>query len=637
MKSANELGRFSLGRKLALILVLPLALSAIFIVEELYLGFLSIDEAEEIRTLPPYFDAMSNAITELQKERGMSAGYLSSGGAKFSNELEQQQLRTDKVIAALSTVRGKVAPELSAGIDKLMTEARDLGNTRKRVALQSLGVPAVIKLYSGFIGNVLDQVGSVASTVEIGEVAGMSVGYHAVLNVKEAAGVERALLASVYGSKRVNLATFERILKLAESQSTNLHNFISGASEGQRKLMNTVLTSSAYEEAVASREIVLNVFRENMNATDFRRDPVEVFAQQTQKLDKLRIVEERLQLDMFAKADRKSAQAWNFIIFIVAETLIAVSITVFLATFLVRSILGNVRNALAASRRLGSGDLTQRAEVKSRDEVGLVLSSLNDTKDRLVGVIGDIQNTSRELDVGINDIASGNQNLSARTQEQAHAVQAINDRVTAVSGSVVQSAAKQADGDRMAREAATLTTGCTDMVLDLYRSMDDIKGSSKDIMTITSVIDDIAFQTNLLSLNAAVEAARAGEQGKGFAVVAAEVSQLAQRSSSAASEITDLIETSVSKIKKGGAVAQNARRSLTEVQEAVHAVSDLMHELSETSQAQADEIAHIDNMVDDIEELTRRNASLVEEVAAASAQLGQGSGELTRVTDFFKV
>ncbi|MEM9602570.1 MAG: nitrate- and nitrite sensing domain-containing protein [Pseudomonadota bacterium] len=637
MKSANGLGRFSLGRKLALILLLPLALSAIFIVEELYIGFLSIEEAEEIRTLPPYFDAMSNAITELQKERGMSAGFLSSGGAKFNSELEQQQRRTDKVIAELATVRGKVAPELSAGIEKLMADARELGNTRKRVALQSLGVPAAIKLYSDFIAQILNQVGAVARTIEIGEVAGMSVGYHAVLNVKEAAGVERALLASVYGSKAVTLGTFERIIKLAQSQSTNLQNFVSSASEGQRKLMNTVLTSSAYEEAVASREIVLNVFREGLKGDTFRRDPVEVFAQQTQKLDKLRIVEERLQLDMYAKADTKSAQAWNFIIFIIAETLIAVSITVFLATFLVRSILGNVRNALAASRRLGSGDLTKRSEVKSRDEVGLVLSSLNETKDHLVGVIGDIQNTSRELDVGINEIAVGNQNLSQRTQEQAQAVQTINDRVTAVSESVVQSAAKQADGDRMAREAYELTAGCTGMVLDLYRSMDDIKASSKDIITITSVIDDIAFQTNLLSLNAAVEAARAGEMGKGFAVVAAEVSQLAQRSSSAASEISGLIETSVGKIKKGGAVAQNARKSLTEVQEAVHAVSALMHELSETSQAQAEEIGHIDNMVDDIEELTRRNASLVEEVAAASETLGQGSGELTRVTAFFKV
>ncbi|MEM6986663.1 MAG: methyl-accepting chemotaxis protein, partial [Pseudomonadota bacterium] len=273
----------------------------------------------------------------------------------------------------------------------------------------------------------------------------------------------------------------------------------------------------------------------------------------------------------------------------------------------------------------------------SKDEIGQVMTSLSDTQERLVQVIGDIQSASLEVHNGANEIASGNHELSERTQEQAASLEHITKRVHSLSEMVAQSTKQQMEGDTLAVQALDLTTNCSDMVRQLYSSMQEIRESSKNIMTITSVIDEIAFQTNLLSLNAAVEAARAGEQGKGFAVVAAEVRQLAQRSSHAASEINELIDTGVQKVNKGGDLAETARNALNEVQESVRSVTDVMKELSKNSHEQAHGIGEITTMVSAIEDTTQRNAAMVEEVAAASESLGQSASNLTKVTRYFKV
>ncbi|MEM6987988.1 MAG: methyl-accepting chemotaxis protein [Pseudomonadota bacterium] len=472
-----------------------------------------------------------------------------------------------------------------------------------------------------------------------GEIAGMAAGFHSILNIKESAGVERALLASVHASKDLQQARYERIARLAESQRANIGNFLAGANEEQRIRLTRVLESAGYKEALGTRNIVLGMARQSdgSDVSALKAESVGVFAQQTVKLDKLKSVEQKINADIVEVADREVANLQKSILTNVLQGVLALIISAVFAFYTVWSILRNVRSALNASRQMRSGDLTGFPRVSSSDETAMVHQSMDKTREHLVSVIGEIQSTSRELDSGAHEIALGNQHLSDRTQQQAARLETIRAKMRNLSGAVNQSRKRQTEGDDIAQQALELTTQCNDMVKQLHASMEEMRGSSKDIMTITSVIDEIAFQTNLLSLNAAVEAARAGEMGKGFAVVAAEVRQLAQRSSSAASEISELIDTSVGKINKGGDLAESTRNALRDVRESVESVATVMQELSQHSQSESGDIDEIRSMVKDIDEVTQRNAKLVEEVAAASETLGQSTSELTRVTDYFKV
>ena len=635
------LNNLDLGKKLGLLLLLPLTAMGYFVVYEIRNDLRTVEDANSIASLPPYFEALSGVIHELQKERGNSAGFLSSGGKKFGIELDAQRKLTDSAVARLETqhaeLKANSLPSLVNGVEAVLARAAEIPATRKRVTALSYTTPATLQFYTGIINEILKQIGAVAKYTSSGEVASSVNGYQALLNMKEAAGIERAMLASTYASKQLPNGRYERILSLIATQDANAKNFLSSAQADQAAALTSALGADGYSRALAVRNTVLNIGRGKSGVDVLDQDPVAIFAGQSVKLEQLKEVESVLADDLINIAEQQSSRAWGHVTATAIEGGLALVVTILLATFLVRTILSNIGEAVSAAQRVGEGNLSQRIESRTDDEIGQVLTSLGTTQDRLVSVISDIQSASQDLDTGVNEIAAGNQDLSERTQQQASSLDEITKKMQALSDVVNNSTHQQIEGDQLAKQALELTTGCSDMVRQLYLSMQEIRESSKNIMTITSVIDEIAFQTNLLSLNAAVEAARAGEQGKGFAVVAAEVRQLAQRSSSAASEINDLIDTGVEKVNKGGDLAETARNALNDVQDSVRSVSEVMRELSSNSQAQADDIVEISEMVSDIDGVTQRNAALVEEVAAASETLGQHSSELSKVTRYFQL
>ncbi len=640
-KKMRFLNKMGLGKKLGLLLLLPLSSMSFFIYQKVDSGLYLVEDARAIKTLPGYLDALSGVIHELQKERGNSAGFINAEGRKFGPELDAQRKLTDgalnKLKATHAELKETTKPEIVVGVDDLLSRMEEIPDTRSRVSAQSLNAGRVLQFYTGLITGILDEIGATTKLASSGKVAGDVSGYHAILNMKEAAGIERALIAGSFASQSLPQARFERILSLAAVQSANAANFLSAALPEQRELFEQVLASDGYSRALAVREAVLSVGRGQQNVSTLNRDPVEVFSGQSVKLEELRRVEDKLGEDLITLASAQETQAWSAVTWAVIEGAIAFCATLFLAILLVRGIVSKISDAASAAVRVGEGNLTMPIDSKGDDEIGQLLSGLSTTQDRLTGVIHDIQMASQDLDSGVNEIAAGNQDLSERTQQQASSLDEITKKMQELSEVVSNSTRQQVEGDQLAKQALELTTGCSDMVRQLYLSMQEIRESSKNIMTITSVIDEIAFQTNLLSLNAAVEAARAGEQGKGFAVVAAEVRQLAQRSSSAASEINDLIDNGVEKVNKGGDLAETARNALNDVQASVRSVSEVMRDLSSNSQAQADDIGEISGMVAEIDGVTQRNAALVEEVAAASETLGQNSAELSKVTKYFQL
>ncbi|SAL21454.1 methyl-accepting chemotaxis domain-containing protein [Caballeronia sordidicola] len=282
-------------------------------------------------------------------------------------------------------------------------------------------------------------------------------------------------------------------------------------------------------------------------------------------------------------------------------------------------------------------DLSQQAEVDHMDEIGHTAAALNSLLERMAGVVSEVRVSSDAVGVASKQIAAGNIDLSARTEQQAASLQetaASLDELTAT----VQG---NADSAKQASALAVSTTRISDegnvAVERMVGTMSEIASSSARIAEITTLIEGIAFQTNILALNAAVEAARAGEQGRGFAVVASEVRSLAQRSSVAAKEIKDLIERSVATIHSGSLQAEEVGRSTAEVQRAIKRVAEIVGEIAAASDEQGHGIEQVNQAIGQIDEATQQNAALVEEAAAAAQSLDEQAIRLSGTVSVFTV
>ena len=288
------------------------------------------------------------------------------------------------------------------------------------------------------------------------------------------------------------------------------------------------------------------------------------------------------------------------------------------------------------TRRVASGDLTPVAGA-DRAPAGSVLASMADMQASLVRLIGEVRAAAEGIATGSSQIASGNQDLSSRTEQQASSLQETASSMEELTSTVKHNAENAQQASVLAGNASEVAQRGSVVVEQVVETMVDISARSSQIADITGIIEGIAFQTNILALNAAVEAARAGEQGRGFAVVASEVRSLAQRSSSAAKEIKELIVASVQKIQDGSALASDAGATMSKVTQAVARVTDIMGEIAAASAEQSRGIEQVNQTITQMDEVTQQNAALVEQAAAASKSLEAQGQQLTSSVAFFRV
>ncbi|QWV92500.1 cache domain-containing protein [Geomonas oryzisoli] len=314
--------------------------------------------------------------------------------------------------------------------------------------------------------------------------------------------------------------------------------------------------------------------------------------------------------------------------------LLAVVIFVF-AWFVARRIKEPLDQAIAASKRIASGDLTAHIEVESKDETGELLASLKEMNEGLAHIVGDVRNGAESIATATEEIAAGNADLSQRTEEQASALEETASSMEELTSTVKQNADNAQAANQLAINASGVAVKGGDVINRVVRTMESITDSSKKISDIIGVIDGIAFQTNILALNAAVEAARAGEQGRGFAVVAAEVRSLAQRSAAAAKEIKALIEDSVSKVQDGSRLVEEAGRTTQDIVTSIKRVTDIMAEISAASLEQSSGIEQVNTAITQMDDVTQQNAALVEEAAAAAESLEDQAQQLVAVVARF--
>jgi methyl-accepting chemotaxis protein len=294
-----------------------------------------------------------------------------------------------------------------------------------------------------------------------------------------------------------------------------------------------------------------------------------------------------------------------------------------LGWWITRTIVGPINEAVSVAERVAEGDLDSHINVTTRDETGRLLTALKTMNQSLVGIVSTVRTSSESIAIGSAQIASGNADLSQRTEEQASALEETAAAMEQLSTTVKQNAGNALQANQLAKGASTVAAKGGEVVGQVVGTMRDINNSSKKIVDIISVIDSIAFQTNILALNAAVEAA-------------SEVRNLAQRSAEAAKEIKTLITASVERVEQGSALVDQAGVTMQEVVNSIRRVTDIMEEISSASTEQSQAVIQVGQAVGQIDQVTQQNAALVEESAAAAETLKQQALQLVSAVAVFK-
>ncbi|QKO39682.1 HAMP domain-containing protein [Serratia marcescens] len=404
------------------------------------------------------------------------------------------------------------------------------------------------------------------------------------------------------------------------------------SSEQQRQ--QTATTKASYERLRgALRELI--DFLEKGELQAFMDQPT----QKTQDLFEADFVQ-YLQLVNGDISEARDASQFSFTLagLMLAGAVLMLIVVTGSAMWWLRTMLVQPLNQIRSHfERIAAGDLATPIQVYGRNEISMLFASLQRTQQSLIGTVGAVRDGAESILIGLQEISEGNNDLSSRTEQQAASLEETAASMEQLTATVKQNADNARQASQLARDASATAAKGGELAGDVVTTMHDIANSSQKIGAITSVIDGIAFQTNILALNAAVEAARAGEQGRGFAVVAGEVRNLASRSAQAAKEIKGLIDESVSRVKHGSVLVENSGATMQDIVRSVTRVTDIMGEIASASDEQSRGIEQVTQAVTQMDQVTQQNAALVEESASAATALEEQAITLADAVAVFRL
>lgn len=404
-------------------------------------------------------------------------------------------------------------------------------------------------------------------------------------------------------------------------------------SEDEKRLYKEIVGLRAQYQA--SKEKVMSL-RKGGDAAGAEKAYNEAFAPAAKTYqDKVKelLALQRSSIDQTAQSIDQANQRGASLVLVLTVLLLALAS--FGAFMIARSITSPLRRAVEVAAKVAAGDLSTEIDATGKDEIGDLMRALAEMNQALRRIVGEVQSGTATMSTAAGQIATGNADLSARTEQQAGSLEETAAAVEQLTATVRQNADNAKQANQLAMTASSVAARGGGVVAEVVATMGSINDSSRQIVDIIGVIDGIAFQTNILALNAAVEAARAGEQGRGFAVVAAEVRSLAQRSAAAAREIKQLIGASVVQVQAGSQLVNQAGATMDEVVASIARVTSIVGEISVASQEQRAGIEQVNQAVTEMDYVTQQNAALVEQASAAAHSMMDQSAQLARLVDVF--
>jgi methyl-accepting chemotaxis protein len=567
--------------------------------------------------------ASSALVHELQKERGLSAGFIGSQGAKFRDELEKQRKDTDarrKSLSEMFTARaGDLPPAIAERMRKAAEEVGRIDERRSRISALGLTGPESFGFFTGAIDNYLSAVGEVVPTLgDAGMMRAFS-SYVMFLGAKEQAGRERATVnAALSADKPLDAALLRRLIGIVTSQDNYIANFRSVATTGQKAALDSLLEAKASKDTAAMRKQVLDKASEG----GFGIAPPLWFSTITTKIDAMKGFEDRLAAGIAEGSADLIGGARRGLGIAIVFSLVVIGFSIVFVLLLTR-MLRDVHGSALAAQSIADGDLTVEVKVSRKDEIGELQDAIARIVEKLAQTIGDVMLTANSLNGAASQVSETAQSLSQASSEQAASVEQTTASIEQMAASIDQNTENARVTDDMATRSSVQAEEGGKVVRETVEAMKSIAGK-------IGIIDDIAYQTNLLALNAAIEAARAGEAGRGFAVVAAEVRKLAERSQVAAQEIGQLAASSVK-------TAEHAGTLLDEMLPSIRKTSNLVQGIAAASTEQSSGVGQINGAMGQLNKATQQNAAASEELAATAEEMGGNAAQLQDLMEFFKV
>ncbi|MGO4468023.1 methyl-accepting chemotaxis protein, partial [Pseudoduganella sp. RAF53_2] len=450
---------------------------------------------------------------------------------------------------------------------------------------------------------------------------------------QQARSLRNALLMPDAGEAKAELEVSIKSGKEADSALEKIGGLIVNP-EGKRRHAAAIAAGEAYDRVEASLLAAIRSGDHDLALAVMFKDVRPAQLAYFKAIDYLLDFQSELMNEAGASAAQSARKAT---ISMIVLGLLGGLLSLFTAWYITRSIVRPVNHAVKVARTVANGDLSSYIEVRSTDEIGQLAQALKDMNTSLQKIVSDVRGGTEQIATASREIAHGNQDLSNRTEQQAGALEETASSMEELTSTVKQNADNARQANVLAASASEAAGKGGAVVAQVVDTMASINESSRKIVDIISVIDGIAFQTNILALNAAVEAARAGEQGRGFAVVASEVRNLAQRSAAAAKEIKSLIGDSVDKVSTGAKLVDDAGHAMQDIVNRVQRVTDIMAEIAEASAEQLAGIEQVNEAIVQMDGTTQQNAALVEQASAAATAMQDQADRLHETVGVFRL